>query len=221
MPVVIREALRPGIVAPGVVVAGMVLVRIITIQRARRVGARVGTYSAALLVMAVCLLSGCNAGGPSPAQGQNLTGKNSSVSPAQDSAGQASGPNRCELLTDDEIRDAIGPHQVGKRWSQLFGRLESCRWTATTAQQIEGHPNWFDSIEVVVYEKNPEYWARQAKGDPVKGFAEGALYDRSYGDLWFNCPSGRFCVVKMNTAAGETREQIALRLARLVERRLR
>lgn len=191
-----------------------------------------GRSRAALLVAALCLLPGCGAGGPSRDQGQDSTGKSSLASRTQYPTGEASGPNRCALLTDDEVRDAIGPHRAGIRdVSQLTGTsvvnsrwgFHSCRWTATTAQKIQGFPNgWFDAIEVRVFDKESESWARaQAKGEPVKGFLEGALYDRSYGKLWFNCGRGQFCVVEADTAAGEKREQVARQLAQLVENRLR
>jgi len=55
----------------------------------------------------------------------------------------------------------------------------------------------------------------------VAGFVEGATYDRLYGELWFDCPHCRLCVVKARPASGDRREQIATQLARLVESRLR
>jgi hypothetical protein len=49
----------------------------------------------------------------------------------------------------------------------------------------------------------------------------GATYDHLYGELWFDCPQGRLCVVKVRTVSGDRRQQIATKLARLVESRLR
>ena len=81
---------------------------------------------------------------------------------------------------------------------------------------------WFDTIEVAVFDQAKTAWAREpAKGTVVVGFVKGALYDRSYGELWFDCARDRFCVVKVRTAWGAKREQIANHLAHLVEGRLR
>jgi len=144
---------------------------------------------------------------------------------------QSEGIDRCSLLTDDEVKEAIGPHSPGLRdVSQLSGKsvtnnlwgFHTCKWTATTAQKMEGFPaGWFDKIEVKVFDKDHASWAQnQAEGEPVKGFVEGAVYDRSYGKLWFKCGHGEFCLLTADTAAGEKREALALHLAELVEKRL-
>jgi len=88
---------------------------------------------------------------------------------------------------------------------------------------MEGFPNgWSDSVEIAVFEKDREAWARdQARGEAMAGFVPGALYDATYGELWFNCAHNRFCVLKAHTAVGDTREQIARSLAQLAEARLR
>ncbi len=175
---------------------------------------------AALLVplafVVFCFLGGCKSADSARAQDTN------SSSRSLDSTGQ-SGPNRCALLHDDEIREAIGLHSPGSSEVNNEWGLQSCQWKATTAQKVEGYPQgWFDTIEVAVFDKERVSWARgQAKGDPVTGFVEGAQYDTSYGQLWFNCARDRFCVVKARTASGANREQIARRLAQVVESRLR
>ena len=82
-------------------------------------------------------------------------------------------------------------------------------------------------------------WAReQAQGEAIAGFVQGARYDASSGELWFECSHDRFCVVKAHTNkgkrnVGERREQTARLayfqpvivpahyLAELVEKRLR
>jgi hypothetical protein len=182
-----------------------------------------GGSRGAPLVAALCLLSGCGAGGPSTALAPNSTGKDSSPARTQDASAQSRSPNRCALLTDDEVRDAIGPHGAGSSDINNEWGLEGCGWTASTAQKVEGYPNgWFDTVEVALFEgSEKQSWARgEAKGEPVKGFVEGALYDGSYGQLWFNCARDRFCVVKARTASGGKREQIALQLAQLIEKRL-
>lgn len=55
---------------------------------------------------------------------------------------------------------------------------------------------------------------QQVRGDPVASVVPGASYDNSYGELWFDCPSGRLCVVKARTFSGDQREQIATKFAR-------
>jgi hypothetical protein len=125
--------------------------------------------------------------------------------------------DRCALLTSAEVVEAIGPHDggstdIGNQWG-----LMSCRWTATVAQE-----GWYDAIEVGVFEGAMVQLARDdAEGEPVVGFVPGALYDPSAGELWFDCAGGRFCVVKARTMRSGGREEVATRLARLVESRLR
>ena len=66
------------------------------------------------------------------------------------------------MLTDDEVRDAIGPHGPGSSDLRNEYGLQSCWWTATTAQKFDAYPNgWFDSVEVVVFDKLRESWARE------------------------------------------------------------
>ncbi len=130
----------------------------------------------------------------------------------------AAEPNRCTLLTDAEVREAIGAHSAGVVDIGNEYGLQDCRWTATTAQK----DGWHDSIDVTVFNPERTSWARgEAHGEPVKGFVPGALYDSSYGKLWFSCGRGQFCVVKARTYSGGKREQIALQLAQIIEKRLR
>jgi hypothetical protein len=170
----------------------------------------------ALLLVLLCLGAGCrrpavsnqaenNTGGPSPGISQ----------PAL--AVPTSGSKACALLTDQEIGDIIGPHNRGGSGKDNQFGLQSCRWTATNVQK-EG---WTDSIEIQVFNGSMQSWARgQAKGEPVSGLGDGALFDASDGDLWFNCAPGRFCVLKASTWSGDTRQQIARQLAQLVAKRL-
>jgi hypothetical protein len=100
--------------------------------------------------------------------------------------------------------------------------MQSCRWTATKAQTVEGYPEWHDAIEVAAFDAGVVPLIRQQiRGDPLAGFVPGATYDHLYGELWFDCPQGRLCVVKVRTVSGDRRQQIATKLARLVESRLR
>lgn len=131
--------------------------------------------------------------------------------------------DRCALLTGDEVETAIGPHTGGSAQLDNNWGLQSCRWTATRAQKMEGYPDgWRDAIEVAVFEEVAESWARgEADGEPVAGFVKGATYDHTWGELWFDCAGDRFCVVNVRTASGDTRGESAMQLARLVEGRLR
>ncbi len=177
------------------------------------------TFRAALLVATLCLLPGCNNAASTPLR-------------VQGSAVQNDRQNACGLLTDDEIRSAIGAHSPGRsNVSEMTGQsvmknmwgFQSCRWTATTAQPMQGFPNgWFDKIELKVFEKDRASWARkQASGEAVKGLGEGAVYDASYGRLWVNCGRGQFCMLNADTANGSTREELTRRLATLVRDRLK
>jgi len=162
-----------------------------------------------LWILAACT-SGEGGGGAKPAAASHAL------------QAQSSGPDRCALLTDNEVDAAIGPHRSGRNDLTNQWTLQSCRWVATTAQKAEAYPNgWFDHVEVAVFDSLRTSWAReQARGEPVSGF-EGALYDSSSGEVWFPCARGRYCVVKAGTASGRNREQIAIRLGQLVEKRLR
>ena len=164
----------------------------------------------AIILASLALLSGC--------------GSDSADARPEDAAGAAPGLDRCTLLTDEEVEQAVGPHDGGKRDMDNTWGLGSCRWKATTAQVMEGWPDgWFDAIEVALFDQDlVETWARgEAEGEPVDGIVEGAVYDGTGGQVWFNCAGDRFCVVSVRTASSDKREEFAKRFARLVESRLR
>lgn len=192
------------------------------------------------LIATLCLLSGCNRGGsssdnardseaPSSSKASASQAANPSVMTMADLSGQTSALNRCALLTDDEVRDAIGPHGAGVNAPGNGWGLQSCRWLSASGQKEEAETGLViksDWIEVGVFTPGGigenAAWAReQAQGEPVKGLVEGAKYDLSSGELWFDCSHDRFCVVKAHTRSGDKREQTALHLAELVEKRLR
>jgi hypothetical protein len=162
--------------------------------------------SQAQVVCVLALLTGCGGGGS-----------------GGDSAARSGELDRCALLTDGEIEEAIGPHDPGTSSLSNEWALQSCRWTATRAQPMEGSPDgWHDAIEVVAFDALMVPLVRQqVRGDPKADFVAGATYDHLYGELWFDCPQGRLCVVKARTFSGDRREAIATQLARLVESRLR
>lgn len=144
--------------------------------------------------------------------------------PAADaSASGSDGLDRCALLTDAEIQEAVGPHNGGSTGLENEWGTMSCRWTADRAQTVEGYPDgWHDAIEVAVFQATDVPMIRQqVRGDPVEAALPNATYDGSYGEIWFDCPSGRLCVVKARTASGDRRQDIATKLAGLVNSRLR
>jgi hypothetical protein len=168
------------------------------------------TATASTLVI-LTLFAGC--GSPASTAAANAA-TNANASP--------DGLDRCALLKDDEVTAAIGAHGEGTSDFNNEWGLQSCRWVATTDQHVEGYPDgWFEQIEVTVFFKDKESWARgEAKGDAVQGLTSHATYDSTYGQLWFDCPGSRFCAVKARTASGEHREQIARQFAQLVATRL-
>lgn len=168
-----------------------------------------------LVVCALVLLAGCGGSSSSRASADSAA------------AGSAIAANsgeldRCALFTADEIAAAIGPHDGGSSSLSNEWGTQSCRWTATRAQKVEGYPDgWHDAIEVAAFDASvTPSMQQQVSGDPLPGFVASARYDNSYGALWFDCVHGRLCVVKARTASGDHRQQIALQLARLLASRL-
>jgi hypothetical protein len=131
--------------------------------------------------------------------------------------------NRCRLLTAAELEAAIGPSDAGTTGLSNTWGTQSCRWTAAKAQPMQEYPDgWHDAVEVAVFDATATPMMRsQVTGDPVAGALPGAVYDNSYGDLWFDCPGKRLCVVKVRTASGDRRQETATRLAGLVASRLK
>ncbi len=166
----------------------------------------IGT-TAALILASLALISGC--------------GSDSADAGQEEAA--AGGFDRCTLLTDEEVEQIVGPHDGGKRHMDNTWGLGSCRWKATTAQVMEGWPDgWFDTIEVALFDEDMvETWARgEAEGERVDGLVDGAVYDSTGGQLWFECAGDRFCVVSVRTASSDQRAETAMRFAGLVTSRL-
>lgn len=178
------------------------------------------SYGLLFLIAALCVLSSCNSSEPASSRAQ--------VDPQT----QGRAHSACDLLTEDEIQRAIGPHIAGQpNISEMTGKsvvnsmwgFQSCRWTATTAQQMQGFPNgWIDKIELKVFDKERLAAAqKQAEGEPLKALGEGSRYDATNGRLWFNCGDGQFCMLSADTANGEKREQLVSDLATRVQGRLK
>jgi hypothetical protein len=151
-------------------------------------------------------------------------GASSDRATGDSTAATASGElNRCALVTDAEIEAAIGPHSPGRSSLENEWGIKSCQWTATQVYPMEGYPDgWRDVIEVAVFDADVVPMIRQqVRGDPVSGVVAGATYDNTHGELWFDCPGGRLCVVKARTRSGDRRGEITAELARLVTSRVR
>jgi Protein of unknown function (DUF3558) len=174
------------------------------------------------MIASLFLLAGCRGSATSNTPQQDPPNKSSISQTQRPLSAQHASLDRCALLTDNEVQEAIGAHRPGSSDLNNEWGLQSCRWTATTAQKVDAYPDgWFDAVEVAVFDDLRVSWAQeQAKGEPVNGFVEGALFDDSYGDLWFTCARNRFCVVKVRTASGDKRAQHARHLSQLVENRL-
>jgi hypothetical protein len=172
------------------------------------------------LAAVMCCLQGCGGRGSSDASAQSAAGTPGAVTQAAAPTHPAGALDRCSLLTESEVRDAIGSHGDGSSSLENEYGLQSCRWVATTTQKAGG-ADWHDTIEVAVFDGDRTAWARQqANGDALDGFGAGATYDASYGKLWFACGQGGFCMVKARTASGTNREQTARRMALLIRDRV-
>jgi len=136
---------------------------------------RYRTRSLALVVCVLVLLTGCGGGG----------------SAGGASAARSGELDRCALLTDGEIEEAIGPHDRGSNSLSNEWGTQSCRWTATRAQNMEGYPDgWHDAIEVAAFDALAVPLVRQqVRGEPLAGFVEGARYDHTYGELGSTVPT--------------------------------
>jgi hypothetical protein len=130
--------------------------------------------------------------------------------------------NRCSLLKDGEIDKAIGAHEPGYSGVNNPWGNNSCRWVAKNAPAQKAPEGWRDSIELAVFDGSMRSWAQgQASGEPVSGVAKNARWDRTQGEMWFECAGNRICVVKVRTAASKLRQEVATQLTRLADERLR
>src|SRR5580765_5735578 len=103
------------------------------------------------LAAVMCCLQGCGGRGSSDTSSQGATGNAGSVTQAAAVSPPAGALNRCSLLTESEVREAIGPHRSGSSGLENEYGLQSCQWVATTAQKASG-AEWHDTIEVAVFD---------------------------------------------------------------------
>lgn len=131
-------------------------------------------------------------------------------------------PDRCVLLKDAEIEEAIGPHERGSNDVTNEWGNNSCRWVATKASAAKAPEGWRDAIELGVFEGSMRSWAEgQRRGVPFADVAQNATWDKTHAELWFDCAGRRICVVKVRTVASKQREEIATKLARDADSRVK
>lgn len=130
--------------------------------------------------------------------------------------------DRCALIKDSEIEEAIGPHESGHAGLPNEWGNNSCRWTAKNAPSAKAPEGWRDAIELAVLEGTMVSWAKDhVRGEAITDAPANARWDKSFGEIWFECTGGRVCVVKVRTAASKQRKEFATKLARAMEGRLR
>lgn len=124
----------------------------------------------------------------------------------------------CSLLKAPEVDEAIGPNTHFDE--QTNPRDGTCEWIAKAP--VRKGSEFHERIAVSVYEGNKLAWAKgQVRGEPVEGVAKNARWDRMSGEMWFDCAGGRLCLVKVLASSGKQRQAIAVKLASLVDGRVR
>jgi len=174
---------------------------------------------ATALVLSVGL-AGC--GGSSAKGAAPSSVPKTTSAPAAGGGGGGGGKvDPCGLLSDADVTAVIGAHKAGAT-GLLAGGLygdDSCVWKSTTTVSAIGEA---DSVEAAVLTGTTASEARAQdadQADPLPAFGHNARYDQSYGRLWFDCGSGEFCNVRVNTTedsthSGDTRQGAAEKLGR-------
>ncbi|MEV6815151.1 hypothetical protein [Micromonospora sp. NPDC051296] len=129
--------------------------------------------------------------------------------PATDAAPLQDG--ECGRLPEGDVAEAIGPNDGGQHDYLLGG----CVWTST-AGETEG---LVEAIHATVLPAG-QYEAVAEAGEPVSGFGDGATYADLHGELWFPCRSGDFCGIKANISDPDRREEVAMRLGKVLQGRV-
>jgi hypothetical protein len=169
---------------------------------------------AAILGSALALVMACGGGGSGDPSPVGLPGTGGLPSAGGAGAEGPDSSDNCKRLTKDEVAQAIGPNDGGKH-DYTFG---GCVWTATSAK--EGAPEGFtEAIFAAVLPKD-QYDSVAEIGEPVGGIVDGATYSSTHGELWFPCRGGDFCGIKVRTASSDNRQEIAVRLAKLLQSRV-
>lgn len=116
----------------------------------------------------------------------------------------------CDLLTESEVVQAIGPHDGGQHDYLLGG----CVWSSTAGEK----DGLVEAVHATVLPA-AQYEAIAEIGEPVSGFGAHATYANLYGELWFPCRSGDFCGIRADISDPGRREDIALRLGKVLQSR--
>jgi hypothetical protein len=183
---------------------------------------RIPTIADALVVTTALALSvgvaGC--GGSSSKAATSPPTKQTSAPGAGAGAGAGGGKiDLCGLLGDAEVTALIGAHKPGATGivtGALYGD-DSCLWASNTTTNGST-----DSVEVAVLSGNVADESRAqdaAQAEPLPSFGHNARYNKSYSRLWFDCGSGEYCNVRVNTAndptpTGDTRQAAAVKIGR-------
>ena len=182
---------------------GIAIVHTVACMMIRKLVQAVAVCGVLALALAAC---GGSDDGSGSGSGSGGGLRDAPVENAQDS----DRPAACDLLTEDEVTDVIGPHDGGAH-DYVFG---GCVWTASS-----GEDGFTPSIHVAVLTAD-EHEALAEPGEPVAGFGDGATYADLHGELWFPCQGDKFCGVKAGTADGDTRQGAAEQLAKAVQERV-
>ncbi len=188
--------------------------------------AKMHAIGAACIVVAMGVgVGGCGgsskSASPPASSPKSISATTNDVVPAG-SPGGGSGTDPCSLLTDDEVTAVIGDHAAGATGT-LSGALygdSGCVWKSNGARP----DGLSDLVEVSVLTGDLATFARQqdaALGTPLASFGHNAMYQDSYARLWFDCGTGEYCHVHVDTAestdhSGESRQDAAVKLANLV-----
>jgi hypothetical protein len=165
---------------------------------------------AAILGSALALVVACGGGGSGDSSPVSVPGTGGLPSAGGGGAQGPDGGDSCKRLTKDEVAEAIGPNDGGKH-DYTFG---GCVWTAASAKE-----GFTEAIFAAVLPKN-QYESVAEIGEPVSGFVDGATYSNTHGELWFPCRGGDFCGIKVRTAGSDKREEIAVRLGKILKSRV-
>lgn len=118
--------------------------------------------------------------------------------------------DECDLLPESEVVQAIGPHDGGQHDYQLGG----CVWSSTAGEK----DGLVEAIQATVLPA-AQYEDVAEIGEPVSGFGAGATYANLHGELWFPCRSGDFCGIKADISDPDRRQDVALRLGKVLQSR--
>lgn len=167
---------------------------------------KLGQAAVASAALALVVACGSNGDGSSSTSADLPDTGKLADAPAADESEAA-----CKHLTEGEITEAIGPNDGGQHDYLLGG----CVWKATSGPK----DGLVEAIFATVLPQG-QYEAVAEIGEPVEGFGAGATYATLHGELWFPCRNGDFCGVKVDISDSDKREDVAMRLGRVLQGRV-